>query len=395
MKPTDKEIQEALKNKRKFFNNSKKRAILAKTGHKCGRCGKMLNIDTMTIEHIWPVSKGGLDDEYNLIALCEGCNIEKANLVYPVKWYRHILPEHIDSYVMYNGYVSCRNPARMIVPYDVMTYNRVSPDKLELAQRLAKKGNMDSVKRLMSRAELIKAFPGDAKEIYTFMQQCASRKNLIKQPFYHNNEYCVYDDICAGEVYILKNAAGLCGVYAFRPIEPDSLPPQLLNTAEELGLKVRMAMTAAVGSKTGGLFHPDIMDDLFRWQIARGELPVYFGILGDLFKEKNRYIALPYKFMGHDGMIEAHTLKYFHERFREYAKDICYTEGYLNKWEPTEEDIDRYGELFLMYRKLSDIPDNDREFLDSRPGLATYFEPDDYEGYARPWIAKHQKEEST
>lgn len=74
---------EGLKNK--YFNKIKKvrscylpkklrKEILQKYKFSCQSCGSKKNL---TIDHIKPVSKGGLDDAKNLTVLCKSCNSRK------------------------------------------------------------------------------------------------------------------------------------------------------------------------------------------------------------------------------------------------------------------------------------------------------------------------------
>lgn len=50
-------------------------AILLRDGC-CLRCG---STDDLTIDHIWPLSKGGTDAKGNLQTLCGACNEAKAD----------------------------------------------------------------------------------------------------------------------------------------------------------------------------------------------------------------------------------------------------------------------------------------------------------------------------
>ena len=69
------------KNTRKHFNSSERKRFLEKSNNVCAHCGKPLNVHTMTTEHALPVSKGGKNDDRNLIALCDKCNPIKSNKV--------------------------------------------------------------------------------------------------------------------------------------------------------------------------------------------------------------------------------------------------------------------------------------------------------------------------
>lgn len=55
-----------------------RRAVLKRDGHRCLRCGSTKNL---TIDHIIPVSKGGLTIELNTQAACASCNVEKSDRV--------------------------------------------------------------------------------------------------------------------------------------------------------------------------------------------------------------------------------------------------------------------------------------------------------------------------
>lgn len=48
--------------------------ILKRDGFRCGYCGRTAPDVTLEVDHIEPRSKGGKDDEENLIAACFDCN---------------------------------------------------------------------------------------------------------------------------------------------------------------------------------------------------------------------------------------------------------------------------------------------------------------------------------
>lgn len=72
---------------RKRYGRFDKREILTRTGGICACCGKKLNVDTMTVEHVIPISRGGFDSIRNTIALCEQCNKDKGNMLYLPTWF--------------------------------------------------------------------------------------------------------------------------------------------------------------------------------------------------------------------------------------------------------------------------------------------------------------------
>jgi len=64
-----------------------KRNILDRDKSKCVYCGIPLTITTMTIDHVYPLSKGGLDDWCNVRASCLSCNnIKSDKLISDLGW---------------------------------------------------------------------------------------------------------------------------------------------------------------------------------------------------------------------------------------------------------------------------------------------------------------------
>lgn len=72
------------------FNIDKREKILEKSKGKCYYCGKKLRANhfvhkgepkkaLMTVDHIFPKSKGGSNNIKNLIASCYKCNQDKAD----------------------------------------------------------------------------------------------------------------------------------------------------------------------------------------------------------------------------------------------------------------------------------------------------------------------------
>jgi len=57
-----------------------KQKLYEKQGGKCLGCGALFPIRNLTIDHIVPKSRGGLNDEENLQLLCKTCNDEKGTL---------------------------------------------------------------------------------------------------------------------------------------------------------------------------------------------------------------------------------------------------------------------------------------------------------------------------
>jgi len=56
-----------------------KRWLLVAQDSRCLSCGAELTMETATIDHVIPQSKGGPDEFYNMQVLCASCNQEKGD----------------------------------------------------------------------------------------------------------------------------------------------------------------------------------------------------------------------------------------------------------------------------------------------------------------------------
>ena len=73
-----------------------KREIYNKYNGHCAYCGKKLNFDDMTLDHIHPQSKGGKSNINNIYPCCHLCNNQKGNK--SIEEFRQYLTD-IDSYL--------------------------------------------------------------------------------------------------------------------------------------------------------------------------------------------------------------------------------------------------------------------------------------------------------
>jgi len=65
---------------KKQKNIVSKRKVFERDGNVCGYCGKLCSTKDRTIDHIFPVSKGGSTNEYtNVVTACRTCNGKKGN----------------------------------------------------------------------------------------------------------------------------------------------------------------------------------------------------------------------------------------------------------------------------------------------------------------------------
>ena len=60
---------------------SMKRAAMRDCGQRCVYCGTCLELDSATLDHVYPVSKGGPHVLGNLVSACGGCNRMKGDML--------------------------------------------------------------------------------------------------------------------------------------------------------------------------------------------------------------------------------------------------------------------------------------------------------------------------
>ena len=64
---------------RATFSKADRASIARSQRYRCMYCGARLTTDNLQIDHMYPVSRGGSNDDENLQALCRRCNIRKGN----------------------------------------------------------------------------------------------------------------------------------------------------------------------------------------------------------------------------------------------------------------------------------------------------------------------------
>lgn len=72
------EAQGGLKDKRSGGSREKRKKLLNKVKN-CYWCKTRLTLDTSTLEHIIPLSRGGLDNSNNLTLACYTCNNDRGS----------------------------------------------------------------------------------------------------------------------------------------------------------------------------------------------------------------------------------------------------------------------------------------------------------------------------
>ena len=170
------------KENRIYFDTETRERILKKSKCKCARCGKELNMSNMTIDHIIPLSKGGTNKEYNLIAMCKKCNKEKGSSVFkPSDYYKGIpkymlpkLDKMFEEYMYGEDFFSWSN----LFKQDIIT----------IETEVTHKPSRRCVKIYTVKSNFQKAYYKDLNDIYEYL-------------LYY---YSVYNDKLYNKWYIKK-----------------------------------------------------------------------------------------------------------------------------------------------------------------------------------------------
>jgi 5-methylcytosine-specific restriction endonuclease McrA len=70
--------------------SKKKQKLIDDYGSYCWWCGQCLPPEKLTIEHLYPRSRGGSNSKENLRLACIQCNSKRGNSLYPPGWRKGI-----------------------------------------------------------------------------------------------------------------------------------------------------------------------------------------------------------------------------------------------------------------------------------------------------------------
>ena len=308
---------------RRFFNPSEKEKILEKSDFKCAHCGKQLTVETMTVEHVFPIGRGGDHNEFNIVALCNHCNETKSNLLYNIcDYYKYIKREYVQDYIDYLDVKmkASVNRYKKVMPEDTRLYRMVNTAVLPMVfsrHRNNMKKGMDILSKtaIMLKYEL--AYEAEAEEIYKF---------LVKQKEKQGIDIRMYDDpfkireiINYGQVYTLrmpdKTIKGVVGLYNIAR-HKNEMPVQLDSFAfgAEKDLIFVLSLLVVDDSFNNGdktLAH-NVLLDLINCDV----MPVAFTLDSESSKlliGTHKTVNIPFKFNGYDGFIQTVTPAGFRE----------------------------------------------------------------------------------
>lgn len=339
------------KTERRSFSKNEKRKMLEKTNFKCAHCGKQLDIDTMTVEHIFPIYKGGTNEEFNTTALCKKCNQEKNNLVYRVSdYYGHILPEYKTDYIMKNHELveKYSKNTDKVFKFDAKTYSFI-PNKYKvmiynMKLRGAKRNKiLDTARKVSVNLKLERAYEGDAHDIFELVKYISEHNEICRGGNLDmcNNEMKILNAIKYGDAYVLRSQDKICGAFLFTNADDYSLNVmQLKNIEEATKLRIKYVMTFGYVDVFAQEVYEEIMGDIFVQLVTNGVIPIYFNILDKMFIGDSDNIKLLYRLNEVDGTLEFFTIK----GIRDSLKDYLQPSFDIQKIDKEEQDkiIDKY-----------------------------------------------------
>lgn len=388
---------------RRRFSKEEKMKVLAKTACKCGRCGRKLEVWEATIDHIIPLNKGGLNDEFNLVALCFDCNEDKSNFMYNMfDYYKHILPEYIPQYYEYHGFAAYDMYQSSLFAYSANKY-KIYPDKQkQLLVNMMRRGVKpkkiaETAERMGTSLYLTRAYTGDAEEIMELINYCINNNRVVIKNSLYKNDYMIVNDIKDGEVYVLRAHTDkkICGVFIFKKINDDTLQfPQIQSIIMNSALHAKYIMTGAFVNYFAAECFDDIMQDITGKMMKHKAIPIYFDILGQLFVDRDECISLPYRLDGTDGLLEFMPLKYIRKQMSEMAKLAA---AETNE-DLTEEKLELFTDALINHRNQSEFETADeatKKLFEEHETLMRMFKPTncDLYGVGFNWDSKEEKDE--
>ena len=319
-----------VRTERRFFNQDEKTSILERSNFKCAHCGKQLTVDNMTVEHIFPIAKGGDNSKFNLIALCKHCNETKSNMLYNIcDYYKHIKVEYVQDYIDYldEKMKNSVNRYKKIMPEDTRLYRMINPGMIHTVYT-RHRNNMKKGMEILNKTAIIMkyelAYEAEAEEILKFLVKQSEKQNIDIRMY--DDTYKIREIINYGQVYTLrmpdKTIKGVVGLYNIAR-HKNEMPVQLDSFAfgAEKDLVHVLSLMVIDESFGGGYRYIShhILVDLINCNV----MPIAFKLdydKSDLIIGTDKFVNIPFKFNGYDGYIQTVTPAGYRE-MEEYVSD--------------------------------------------------------------------------
>lgn len=140
--------------KRKGISKGKRFDIFKRDGFVCQYCGKHPPETILEVDHIVPVSKGGDNEEYNLVTACQDCNRGKSDgdlslCPQSLKEKSEKIKEAEEQILGYQKIIYEQKQRLENEAFDVLEYIGLSKDEGEY--RSAKKAHLTSIKTFIQK----------------------------------------------------------------------------------------------------------------------------------------------------------------------------------------------------------------------------------------------------
>lgn len=194
---------------RKQFTKEEKQFILDKSCGRCCHCGKELHIgDNFTVEHAIPLSKGGTNQPWNIVALCKECNDTKADFVVDIEdYYKYLNKDELELLVQKQvEYFELVNWFEMknITKHDTISIRVLSQNNNSM--NIVKKRKKYYTEAQEFEFIMQKAVYSDLDSVYKLMLEYDKRYSINREK--EEVKQIISNAFQYGIIYILRNKEG-------------------------------------------------------------------------------------------------------------------------------------------------------------------------------------------
>lgn len=364
---------------RKYFSIEEKRIFLNKTDCKCAHCGKTLNEETMTIDHIFPISKGGDNNEYNILPLCEKCNYIKSNYVYNLyDFYFFIKDEYYSQFAKhFNKFIEEYRKGKMFSVDAFIVYSRSNNIK-KICNNMAKRGvSKNKINDIWNNTKFMiklffeRAYPADAEEAFNVIKENNKDTNILGKCTHYKNPLELRIDIEDGDVYVLRDSSRkIYGVFAFTKFPKKEISsPQLQNVCDELNFKAKWILSGVALNKYHDVFN-QIMVQIFDCFIVNKYVPLFYEAIKEtMVDDKNDYLLVHCSEFDKEDNIVFRSVKYIRKYVKDWIKRTIENEEY----NISEEEYDELVELSFTNKGFTNRSEKLLNYIEKYPKLDSVF----------------------